>query len=216
MAIKITDSKSCLVAPVFNFRNVVFSWNFIVLKNLFCLLRNLKVEMVTNENSEKVGSSQQKDTKNDQKTMVQRCSFTLSNKTLDILRIIRIRTLLTIAMLSLVSIFYCVSNEAILFLGLIPVLFIWAEAIYLCVKNEAKDCYWWVSSLLVEFLWIGPYVFEFSSFRFSASTFVYILFNMAFLWRGAHEKHSLNDADCSNPNRTGGSEFQECFAVSWN
>lgn len=76
------------------------------------------------------------------KTLVKKCCFRLSQKTWDILRIVRIRLFLTFTISYMVGTFVCVSDEYILLLGLIPVAIIWTETIYICVKNDAKEWYW--------------------------------------------------------------------------
>ena len=78
-----------------------------------------------------------------EKAIVRKCFFfKVSKKTADILKIIRIRILLTIAIAYLIALFTCASQLLVFLYGIIPILVIWAETIYICVWHDAKDFYW--------------------------------------------------------------------------
>ena len=94
----------------------------------------------TSDSHINVGQADQ--SQNKEKNLVKKCCCKMSPKTADILRIVRIRILLTITVAYMIGSFYCVSKEPTIFISMIPVVYFWAEAIYISIKNDAKEWYW--------------------------------------------------------------------------
>ena len=76
------------------------------------------------------------------KTLPYKCCFKLSEKNADILGIVRIRLLLTITVGYMIGALYCQLNDPFIFSGIFPIVYFWAEAIYLSIKKDAKEWYW--------------------------------------------------------------------------
>ena len=98
-----------------------------------------KVHITPNSDSQQEAG--QLDT-TENKNFTKKCCFRISTKTADILSIVRIRLALTVTVGYMIGTFYCVSNEPTIFIAIIPIIYFWAEAIYISIKNDAKEWYW--------------------------------------------------------------------------
>ena len=83
-----------------------------------------------------------KDDSSEKKTVRRCCCFKVSQKCADIFLIIRIRSLLTFAIIYLIGLFVCASNDFVYLYGIFCIVVIWAETIYICVFHDSKDFYW--------------------------------------------------------------------------
>lgn len=70
-----------------------------------------------------------------------RC-WCLTQKSVDVFRVIRIRALMTLSIVSLTVFLVCTLGNFAYLACLSTILVIWAETLYICVKHEAKDFYW--------------------------------------------------------------------------